>query len=46
MAAFHPDDTSLLFRLLHIFYNDTIDMEVLQMLKTKTEIIDFFLKSK
>ena len=42
MAAFHPDDTSLLFRLLHTFYNDTIDMEVLQMLKTKTEIIDFF----
>lgn len=46
MAAFHPDDTSLLFRLLHTFYNDTIDMEVLQMLKTKTEIIDFFSESK
>lgn len=46
MAAFHPDDTSLLFRLLHTFYNDNINIEVLQMLKTKSEIIDFFSESE
>ena len=42
MGAFHPDDASLVFRLLHIFYNDKLDLDTLRMLKTKEEIIDFF----
>lgn len=42
MAAFRPEDTSLLFRLQHTFYNDSLNMEVLSMLKTRTEIIQFF----
>lgn len=42
MAAFHPDDVTFLFRLLHTFYDASINIEELQMLKTKKEIIDFF----
>lgn len=42
MGAFHPDDAALVFRLLHIFYNDKLDLDTLRMLKTKEEIIDFF----
>lgn len=41
MGAFRPDDATLVFRLLHIFYNDKLDIDTLRMLKTK-EIIDFF----
>ena len=46
MAAFHPDDIPLVFRLLHIFYNNSIDLEKLQLLKTKTEVLDFFNSQK
>ena len=42
MGAFRPDDATLVFRLLHIFYNDKLDIDTLRMLKTKKEIIDFF----
>lgn len=42
MAAFHPDDATSLFRLLHTFYDDSLNIEKLQMLKTKKEILDFF----
>lgn len=42
MAAFRPDDMVLIFRLLHIFYHDNLDLGTLSMLKTKTEILDFF----
>lgn len=35
MAAFHPDDATSLFRLLHTFYDDSLNIEKLQMLKTK-----------
>ena len=42
MAAFHPDDTTLVFRLLHILYNNQLDLETLRMLKTKNEILEFF----
>lgn len=42
MAAFHPDDASSLFWLLHTFYDASVNIEELQMLKTKKEIIDFF----
>lgn len=44
MAAFHPDDAPLLFRLLHTFYNDSLDTDVLKTRKTKSEILDFFKK--
>lgn len=44
MAAFHPNEASLIFRLLRTFYDNSIDMETLQMLKTKSEIMDFFNK--
>ena len=42
MGAFRPDDATLVFRLLHIFYNDKLDIDTLRMLKTKKKIIDFF----
>ena len=42
MAAFRPDDATSLFRLLHTFYDDSLNIEELQMLKTKKEILDFF----
>lgn len=42
MAAFHPNDATSLFRLLHTFYDDSLNIEELQMLKTKKEILDFF----
>lgn len=42
MGAFRPEDASLLFRLLHTFYDENLDIETLKMLKTKDEIIDFF----
>ena len=42
MASFHPDDASLIFRLLHTLYSDKLDIDTLRMLKTRDEIIDFF----
>lgn len=42
MATFHPDDMALIFRLLHIFYNDKLDLSTLSMLKTKDELLEFF----
>lgn len=42
MAAFRPDDATSLFRLLHTFYDDSLNIEEIQMLKTKKEILDFF----
>lgn len=43
MAAFRPDDATSLFRLLHTFYDDSLNIEELQMLKTKKKSLIFLI---
>lgn len=42
LGTFRPEDTALVFLLKRAFYDESIDIDTLKMLKTKEEIISFF----